>query len=472
MNILFVLPFHRSYVIQPNLGLGYLAAVARRAGHNPVILDGVRDRIGIDKFASIIRTEDFDAVGFHMFSQDYDIVKKMSRTVKKVNPEIYTIAGGPHPTGDPDGVIEDFPDIDFVFSGEAEKGLPVLLNLLSDNVAERSAPSAIKELYWKNKEVSPVRTEISDGQENKGLLFCPPVENLDGLPFPAWDLMRPDSYPEAPHGAFIRQFPVAPIVINRGCPFECTFCAGAGHLCRKRSIGNVMEEIRFLDKTYGVKEFLIEDENFILHKELVRAFCESMLRSGRGYTWSCPTGISLAYLDLEELRLMEKAGCHSVSVGVEFGSQRIHDITKKKLTLEIIREKLALLAKTNIRTTGFFLLGIPGETAAEIGETVKLALSLPLHRIQVSNFMPLPGSRIWKDLKSEDRLRGIRYEKFFVHDVAYAPGGVTKVDIKRLQRKAYISFYFRWKIMKSVLSDIRSFNHFKYLVKRFLDALF
>lgn len=460
MKILLVLPAHRSYVVQPNLGLGYLASAVRKAGHEAVILDCVKDKIGINDFTSIMRTGNFDVVGIHMFSQDYSAVKDLSKLIKQIKPEIYTIAGGPHPTGNPEEMIKDFPDIDFIFCGEGEEAIPLLLNYLSQGIDNKSALSKIAGLYWKDKSM-----DIENSTSH------PVIKNLDSLQFPAWDLMRPDKYPEAPHGAFFKQFPTAPIIITRGCPFECTFCAGARYRHRKRSIGNVMEEIRFLDKEYGVKEFLIEDENFTLHRELVQEFCESLMRADRRYTWSCPTGISLLHIDLKILQLMEKAGCHSVSVGVEFGSQRIHDLTKKKLTIDLIREKLNLLSQANIRTTGFFLLGIPGETLSEMKETVEFALSLPLHRIQVNNFMPLPGSQIWRDLKNAGKLKDVNYDDFFVHDVAYVSAGIKKRDLKRLQQKAYLKFYFRWKIIKNILNDIRSFSHFKYLIKRFLDAL-
>ncbi|MDP3732060.1 MAG: cobalamin-dependent protein [Candidatus Omnitrophota bacterium] len=457
MKTLLVLPRSRSYVIQPNLGLGYIASAIRRAGHEVMILDCIKEKMKIDDFFSLVRAHSFDMVGFHMFSQDYTSVKQLSRLIKEINPKIYTIVGGPHPTGDPHGIIEDFPHIDFAFCGEGDLGMPRLLNLLSQGCGNNSEFSRIDGLYWK-------------GGESKSAP-CAQIEDLDSLPFPAWDLMRPDTYPEAPHGAFIKQFPVAPLIISRGCPFGCTFCAGANHRHRRRSIDNVMEEIELLGRQYGVKELLIEDENFTLDRKLVQEFCGSLLRMNKGYTWNCSSGVRLSCVDLEDLQLMEKAGCHSISVGIEFGSQRIHDLTEKKLTLEMVREKMKLFAKTNIRVTGFFLLGIPGETLAEMNETVKLALALPLHRIQINNFIPLPGSQIWKDLKKEGNLANIDYDHFFVHDVAYVSNGIRKRDIKQLQKKAYLKFYLRWRIIKNVLSDIRSFNHLRYLIKRFMDVL-
>lgn len=457
MKTLLVLPANRSYVVQPNLGLGYLASVIRKAGKEVAILDCLKDKIILKDFSSIIEKDDFGIVGFHMFSQDYNIIKELTQIVKGINPRIYTIVGGPHPTGDPASIMEDFPNVDFGFSGEGEIGIPKLITLLSQGCSDTKELSKIEGLYWKGKDPATISPAS--------------ISELDALPFPAWDLMRPDKYPEAPHGAFYKQFPSAPIIIGRGCPFECTFCAGARHRYRERSIANVMEEIELLNEKYGVKELLIEDENLTLHRKTVQDFCQALLATNKGYTWSCPSGIRLSCVNLEDLQLMERAGCHSVSLGIEFGSQRIHDLTKKHLTIDLIKEKMEVLAKTNIKTTGFFLLGIPGETLAEMEETVKFALSLPLDRIQVNNFMPLPGSQIWQQLKKRGKDKAINYNRFFVHNVAYVSGGIRETDIKRLQRKAYLKFYLRWKVIKDILRDIKSFKHFKYLIMRFFDAL-
>jgi len=457
VKILLVLPPNYSYVVQPNLGLGYIAAAVQNAGHEAVILDWMRDGITMKDFSDMLLAANFDMVGFHMFSQDYDIIKQLSRIVKEINPRIYTIVGGSHPTGDPHSIIEDFPCVDYGFRGEAELGIVQLLKLLSQECAEAQELAKIKGLYWKGRDLESV--------------ISAEIENLDLIPFPAWELMRPDTYPMAPHGAFVKQMPCAPIILSRGCPFSCTFCAGANHRYRKRSLDNVMEEIRLLNTNYGVKELLIEDENLILNRKFAQEFCESLLRINKGYTWSCPSGIRLSCVDLELMKLMNRAGCHSVSVGIEFGSQRIFDITKKGLTLKMIREKMQILAKTNIKTTGFFMLGIPGETLAEMEKTIKFMLTLPLDRVQINNFMPLPGTQIYHDLKNSDECGDINYSSFSVHKVAYVSGEVSKQDIKRLQRKGYIRFYFRWKIIK-ILAEIRSFRHLRYLIKRFWGGLF
>lgn len=457
MKILLVLPYNRSYVVQPNLGLGYLASAIRNAGHEVKILDCIKDKIKPPIFFSMLRKYPVDMVGFTMFSQDYTVIQLLSKIVKDVNSKIYTIAGGAHPSGDIQNMINNFPHLDFIFRGEGEIEISRLLGLLSQGCTDKRELSKINGLYYKERDPKSVSSVF--------------IEDLDSLSFPAWDLMRPDLYPQAPHGAFFKQFPTAPIIITRGCPCQCTFCAGAQRNFRKRSIGNVMNEINFLNKNYGVREFLLEDENFSSDRMLLLEFCEALLRFNKGFTWSFPSGVRLSHVNLEDTRLMEKAGCHSISVGIEFGSQRVHDLTKKGMSIGLIKEKLEILAKTNMRITGFFMLGIPGETLEEMRKTIQFALTLPIHRIQVNNFMPLPGSKIWGELEAEGQLAGIDYSRFFVHNVAHVSSKIKRKDIKGLQRVVYLKFYFRWKIIKRVFTDIKSFKHLKYLIKRFMDAL-
>ncbi len=458
MNILLMLPLNRSNIITPSLGLGYLASVLRQNEHKVSILHCIKEKTSFEDFENYIKNNNFDAIGIQMFTYDFNNIKKYAKIIKQ-NTNSISFVGGYHPSGDPIGTLENLKDIDYAFVGEAEIGLPIFiknLNKLNKNNLEK-----IPNLVWRDKDKI-----IVNKQEF--------VENLDSLPYPAWDLMDPREFPEAPHGAFIKSWPTAPIIITRGCPFQCTFCAGktvTGNKVRKRSIVNVLDEIKFLMNNYGVKEFLIEDENFTFHKDLVLEFCNKVINQKLDINWSCPSGVRLDTLDEEMLQLMEKSGCHSLSVGIEFGSQRILDLTKKKLTLEKIKEKVDLFRKTKIKVTGFFMMGYPTETKEDIEKTIKFSKQLKIDRAQFNSFMPLPGSEIYNKLLSEGKLNNLDYNHFFVHDVSYIPEGLTENDMRKLRKKAFLSFYLRPKIILGLLKDIKNPKHFKFLFKRFFDSI-
>lgn len=467
MNILLTIPFNRSYVVMPSLGLGYLAAILCKLGHNVVILNCIKENFSLGNFKNYIFTQNFDLVCFQMFSYDLNIIKEYLEIIKLKIPSPVVIIGGPHPSGDPFGVLNDLGKVDFAFQGEAEIGLQKLVEILnnvkdlSDSDIDDMIFSSIPGLIWKNK------GEIIVNKPGF-------VDDLDSLDFPAWNLQNPRSFPYAPHGAFARSFPTAPLIITRGCPYTCTFCAGksiSGRKIRKRSIKNVIDEIKYLKNKYEVKEIMIEDECFTAHKNLVKEFCESLLSENLKISWSLPSGVRIDTLDKELLTIMEKAGCYSLAVGIEFGSQRILDLTKKHLNLEIIKEKIELFKNINIKVTGFFMMGVPGEKKEDIRKTINIALELPLNRAQFNNFMPLPGSELWDELKSKGELNTINWDKFFVHDVAFTPDGITEKEMKLLQREAYLRFYLRPSILFGIFKEIKSFSHVFYLLNRFFDAM-
>ena len=463
MNILLVNPINRSYVIMPSLGLGYLASRARKRGHTITILNCLKEKMNFKDFQIYIKQNQFDVIGFQMYSYDLEPVKKHIHIIKSISPSTVTIAGGPHPSGAPQQTLEYLNELDFAFRGESEIGFPLLLDRLEENLQDPQDLFAVPGLIWRQ-----------DG----GIMVNNPdyIKYLDDLEFPSWDLLEPHTYHEASHGAFAKYFPAAPIIISRGCPFQCTFCAGkaiTGPQVRFRSIDNVIEEITYLSTHFGIREFLIEDENLTFNKALTTEFCEKILSSPlKCISWSCPSGVRLDTLDKEILELMERAGCYSLAMGIEFGTQKMLDLTKKQLSLKMIEDKISLLAQTRIKTTGFFMMGVPGETLSDIKKTIKFALKLKLDRAQFNNFMPLPGSEIGDRLQQEHALDDFDWSRMFVHNVSFEIPGVNRNKLKNLQRMSYLRFYLRAKIIINILKEIKSFRHLLYLLRRIKDALF
>jgi radical SAM superfamily enzyme YgiQ (UPF0313 family) len=446
----------------PSLGLGYIAAQAQKRGFTVTILNCLKEKMNYGDFYSYLRENRFDVIGFQMFSYDLYAVKKHIEIIKSENPATIVVAGGPHPSGAPRMTMDYIPQLDYAFRGEAEVGFPELLERLEDNRFKPRDLSEVPGLVYRDGD----ETRLNDRSF---------VSTLDDLEFPSWELLEPQNYPEAPHGAFVKNFPSAPIIISRGCPFRCTFCAGqaiSGPGVRLRSIDNVIAEMKYLNSDFGIKEFLIEDENLTLHRELTVEFCEKKLNSSlRGTSWSCPSGVRIDTLDRDLLALMEEAGCYSLALGIEFGTQKMLDLTRKQLTLETIEEKIDLLSQTKIKTTGFFMMGVPGENIFDIKQTIKLALRLRIDRGQFNIFMPLPGSKIGDNLRSSNQLEGLDWSKLFVHSVSYTLPGISRKKLKRIQRGAYLRFYYRPGIIIQLLKEISSFKHLKYLLSRFFDAL-
>lgn len=461
MKILLLKPISPSHIIAPPVGLGYLAAALRRDGHQPELLDCTRTGMGWDEFRAIIRETKPDLVGIQMWSCDFESVARSLAIIKETNPKTITVVGGAHPSGDPLHVLDQFPTLDYAFRGEGEPGFPGFVTALEQN--DRAKFPALPGLIWRGPDGKTVANEQ-----------CFPAD-LDALGLPAWDLMDPRTYPEAPHQGFAKAFPTAPIVVSRGCPFPCTFCATrtlTGKKIRFRSLESVIEEIVLLRDTYGVKEIHIEDDNFTANREFVRAFCERLLADGITLWWYASSGVRLDTLDHDTLQLMKKAGCYTITIAIESGVQRVLDLMKKQTKVDDVRRRVAAVNAAGFEPTGLFIIGFPGETKADIEESIRFAKSLQLKRAQFAIFHPLPGSEIYEQLKASGELKEVEWSKLRPTSVAYTPAGITDEELKRYQQRAFLSFHLRPRILLKQFRDVTSLRNLIFIIKRVWDYLF
>ena len=301
------------------------------------------------------------------------------------------------------------------------------------------------------------------------------IENLNKLEYPAWELLHPDKYPFAPSGAFAKNKKIASIITSRGCPYSCTFCAASkisGTKIRKRNIENIIGEIKLLRKKLGIKEIHIIDDNFTNDRSFVIDFCQTLIKEGINISWACSNGVRLDSLNEELLKLMEKSGCYSLLVGIESGTQRILDHMNKKVTIATMREKIKLIkTKTNIRITGLFILGYPEETLKDIEATIKFSTELKLDRASFNNFMPLPGSDIYKELEANGELDGLSGDEIYLYNAQYAPKSMSLRELKNLQLKAYFKFYFNLRVILGLIRETKSLLQIKLIFLRFLRIL-
>lgn len=460
-KILLINPYNpQTDHIQPPLGLGYLAAAVRKNGVEVSLYDANRFKTDSSKLGKLIKKEKPDFVGFQFYTMNFDQVKRGLETTKKINPSIVTIVGGPHPSALPKETLTDLgKNLDFGFCGEAEIGLPQLLKTISEGKNEFGDIPGL--IYRKEEQIIVNEPYFS--------------KELDELDPPAWDLLKPRVYPEAQHGAFFENFPIAPIITTRGCPFNCTFCAGklnTGSILRKRSVSHVIEEIRYLYTNHHIKEFHIVDDNFTLDKEYAKKILEEIIKLDLKISFAVPNGIRLDTLDKEMLVLMKNAGFYLISVGIESGSDRILKLMGKHLSIREIKEKISLIKSVGLDAAGFFILGYPGETEKEIKKTINFSLNLGLLRANYFLFLPLPGTVVYKQLQEEGKLKKIEYNELSFTAPVFTDS-VSKKKLKNLQRQAFLRFYFlKPEILLKNLLKIKKKAQIKFLVRRALHWLF
>lgn len=439
--------------IQPPLGIAYLAAVLRKDNEVRVLDYG---KLGRDdgKYLAAVKEFSPDVAGFQCYSPEIGEVKRLAGLTRAALPKAVIIAGGPHPTLCPEETLQKLaPEADYLLRGETEESFPLFIKFLAGGLKNGDVPG----LAW--REDGKVRyNEIK------------PIADIDALPIPAWDLIHPEEYPPAQHGAFFDQFPIAPIVTTRGCPFACGFCTApilSGRHMRKRSPKSVMAEIELLYNKFGIREIHIVDDNFTLDKAHAVGILKAIVASKLPISLAFPNGVRINTLDDELLDLMKAAHTYLISVGIESGSDKTLKRMEKQLSLPLIREKVALIKKKGIDLAAFFILGFPDETVEDMRETIDFSLELPLLRANFFTFLPLPMTPVTLKLVQTGEIGAMDVEGLIFQKVPYAPKGVTREQLRSLQREAFLRFFFRPRVMLRNIAQIRSLKHFGYLAKRF-----
>src|SRR3989338_8449230 len=276
MKVLLIKPNNLADHIQPSLGHGYLASQIRNH-HDVVIHDCIKENTPAEKINQVVAKYNPDLIGTQCYTFDAPKVYKMFKYIKEAFPEKLTVVGGAHISSIPVEAYTHFqPYVDYAFNGEAEVSFSRFLGALEKKETDLSR---IEGLVWQK-----------DGKIISNLPSF--VQDLDALGFPAWDLMPPETYPESQHGAFYEQFPIAPILTTRGCPYSCTFCAApfvSGKRLRHHSVEYIQRHIRML-YARGVREFHIVDDNFTFDLDYCKAVLKGIIALKLNISLATPNG--------------------------------------------------------------------------------------------------------------------------------------------------------------------------------------
>jgi anaerobic magnesium-protoporphyrin IX monomethyl ester cyclase len=416
-----------------DLGFGYLATALKRKGHEVELIDCITFSVSEERLLQRIRNNRPDVLGMKLYTKDMHSGQHIARRIKQDFPEILLLAGGPYPSGDPEHLMRMIPELDFAFKGEADVGLPMLLEAMDqegalDPLVLDRIPGLVRRINGETRVNTPVF-----------------VEDLDSLGWPDWKAMQLDKFRDYYRGPRL-QGRYVPIMTSRGCPFSCRFCAAehlSGKKMRFRSNADLMDELEYLRDTFGISRFSIVDDNFISSREHILSFCESLMERKINMKWNTSTnGIRLNVLDREIITTMERSGCYSVAVGMESGSQRVLDLMNKRLKAGDIEKGVSLIkSASSMWVHAFIILGFPGETEEDIKETIHLATRIPLDSADFFLFSPHPGTPVWNELKASGRLDEIDLDNFYYENPVEDLSRVSARRLRFYQKYAYFSFY-------------------------------
>jgi len=421
------------------IGLGYLAAVLERAGHTPVALDLVLYRDWSAELRRVLAAHEFGLAGISCMGVQYRGACQTGQALREIAPHVPVVFGGAHPSITPAETLQ-LPMVDFVVRGEGEFPLAAL----ADALERGTDPAHVPALSYRRGDAVV---------HNPPARECPA---MDDLPFPAYHLFPMAEYFRMEIPGFPTRHPnPMQIFTSRGCPYRCIYCHDLfGKRFRPRSPENVLQEMRLLYDTYGVREFLIYDDNFTMELDRARAICRGIIDSGMTVGLQFPNGIRADRVNEDLLRLMVRAGTHSITIGVESGSPRVQRLIRKGLQLEKVAEFLRLARRHGVTTNGSFIIGFPGETAADVWQTIRYARRSALDYAFFAFATPYPGTEL-AEITRRQQLRTQLLDTAM--DVTTPHIETREISIARqkwLYFMAYLAFYTRPRRLGRLLGSL------------------
>ncbi|PIV19176.1 MAG: hypothetical protein COS41_01885 [Elusimicrobia bacterium CG03_land_8_20_14_0_80_50_18] len=394
-----------------------------------------------------------DIVGISTPTPVFNHVAAIAKIIKNINPGIFVIAGGPHPSAFPEEAINTG-FIDFAVRGEGELTFYELAAMIAGGCDDYGRIKGIA--YKKNDKV------ILTGEREL-------IEDIDSIPFPARDLFNLDSYYQAPTKK-VSNFKSTSILTSRGCPYDCMHCISKliwRRRVRYRGVKTVVDEIEECVKKYGIREFNFYDDTFTLNKKRVIDICRTITERKLDIAWICFGRINI--IDKEMLEEMKKAGCRKISFGLESGSQKILDIMRKNTTVDMGRKAVKAASDAGLSVHASFMLGNIGETHETIRQTIDYAKELDLDNATFFLTTPFPGTDLYTEaLKSGCLAGNLSWEDFAPltkSNPILVQNNITQDELIAWQKRAFKEFYLRPKYLLRKLRSIHSLDDIRMMIE-------
>ena len=405
----------------PQLGLGYLAAVLEKNNYDVDVIDCQALNIHYDEFKKRIGKRQPNIVGMTAITLTYKSALHLAELTKEIHPKCVTVLGGPHATFWDVEALQECPDLDVVVRREGEY---TLLELVQRLESGKSFHDVIGTTTRKNGEIirNPDR---------------PYIENLDELPYPARHLW--------PLEILRKVEDVFYLTTSRGCTFWCDFCEAVrmfGRRYRMRSPKNVVDEIEYLNKTYGGTQFTFCDDAFTVDNARTEELCDEIIKRNLKIIWNCGTRVDMVTKKL--LIKMKEAGCASVWFGVESGAQEVLDEMHKGISTSQTLRTVKWVRELGLTPVPNVLLGFPGETKETAWKTIKFAEKVSPDNLAFFNVAtPLPGTPLYDRVKKNGWLKITDFNVYDCQTPIFDTPSLSMEELGELYEKAFQSFYLR-----------------------------
>ncbi|MEQ8667513.1 MAG: radical SAM protein [Rhodospirillales bacterium] len=331
-----------------------------------------------------------------MFSGEWPVTRQMIGMIRERFPTATIVAGGEHITAMTEFCLRECPAIDFCVRGEGERALVDLLDTLTNG---RSVEA-----------VDGIAYLDGDGvyRENAGLTR---VRDLGTIPWPHW----PDGYLQtfwaAGKSAGVLTERDMPMIISRGCPYQCTFCSSPQMWTTRyvlRDVDDVINEIKTYVDRYDITSVQLYDLTAITKKRWTVEFCQRLMDEGIDLNWSVPQGTRSEILDEEALSMLKRTGCHYLVYAPESGSPRMLEKIKKRVTLDGLTRSVMEARRQGLVLRINLIIGFPGETRLDVLKTAWFGIRMAargVDEVSTNVFSPYPGSELFDELVEAGRVQ-------------------------------------------------------------------
>lgn len=404
---------------EPSMGMLYSLRYAKELQKNWYYYDTVLQNETVRTLAQKILKHEPETLFIETRTTTYKEALELCTTVKVEHPSVTIIAVGQHVTAVPESLLYEQSPIDCGFLGEYEEAVKTYLQ-------SGSFHTIASTVHYDTK-----HQKLKKGKHNL-------VENLDALGIPSFVKGYYTGYPLDS----LRPARWGYIETTRGCPYNCTFCSQTlrisyGKAYRRRSIATVLEEIQELKKQ-GVNAIRFLDDNFVNDVTYITELCTSLIEQKITIQWIIQTRTD--FLTPKLLQLMKQAGCSTICVGIESGSQRILDILKKQANVRELYDKTKIIHDAGIWVVNFFMIGNPTETEDEVQKTMEFCQSLQPELLQVAFFTPYPGSEYYSAIPEEERQHLDYYSHY--NKIRYNFSEISNKRLVQLQKQFYRKYFF------------------------------
>ncbi len=417
---------------EPNMGLLYLAAVLDSNNIDVEILDLEQFmKLGKNQRKDIIieSATSHQIIGITSLTNTFNNALQIASIIKNQFPEKFIIMGGAHVSFLYEKILKmDFQNeniIDIICIGEAEDNFLKLVKLLLTHNLNSSNFGGLKQKINNIKDIAYINSKgkyIYTGIQ-------PKIINLDNLPLPARYKLSPVNY----------AYTVANVIVNRGCPNECSFCSRQRlfKTTRIKSINSLIAELRDIKSSFTYK-FINFYDNINLNNQIFQEFCNILKRKEFNLPWGCELRIDK--ISYDDARLLKEAGCMVIATGIESASEKVLKQNFKYQNPERIKKGIENLKKFNIPIQAYFILGLPGETQKTFQKTIDYIKNLPLIKEDIINYFmatPYPGSKLWEDSSAfQIKIFESDFSKYDCNHLIFETKDLKRVQLEKMRKEA------------------------------------